>query len=122
MFVSRFLILILINLPIVLIGTVGAIVAYKTKQTSKKRCLVEVISWIIVGFGLVMVEPAYNLLVKNNLTTSDSMSIFDIILLTLVLICGLFLVKSNEKISSINNKLSRIHEHIAMKDAEDNKS
>lgn len=120
MFVSRFLILILINLPVVLIGLISAIVAYKTKQTSKRRYLVEVIGWVVVGFGLVMVEPAYNLLVKNNLTASDSMSIFDIILLTLVLICGLFLVKSNEKISSINNKLSRIHEHVAIKDAKIN--
>ena len=118
MYISRFLVLVIINLPIVLIGIVGAITSYKTSRTSKKRCTTEVIGWIIVGIALVLVEPIYNLLIKSHLTSSDSMSIFDVILLTLILLCGLLIIRANEKIALINKKLSRIHEHIAIKESE----
>lgn len=121
MHISRFVILALINLPIVIIGITGAIVNFKTRRTSKRRYRVEVFAWVVVGACLVMVEPIYSLLLANNLTASDSMSIFDIVLLTLVLLCGLFIIKANEKISLLNSKLSRIHEHIAIKEAKHNK-
>jgi hypothetical protein len=117
-YISRFLVLVIINLPIVLIGIIGAITSYKTSRTSKKRCITEVTGWIIVGISLVLIQPVYNLLVQNHLTASDSMSIFDVILLTLILLCGLLIIRANEKIALLNKKLSRIHEHIAIKEAE----
>jgi len=114
MHISRFALLVLINLPIVLVGIIGAITSYKTSKTSKEHCYIEVVVWLIVGTGLVFVEPVYNVLLKNHLTNSAPMSIFDIVLLTLVLLCAIFIKSANEKISALNKKLSRIHEHIVI--------
>lgn len=118
MYISRFLILVLINLPVVLIGIIGAITSYKTSRTTKKRYITEVIGWVLVGVALVLIEPAYNLLLKSHLTSSDSMSIFDVVLLTLILLLGLLIIRANEKISLLNKKISRIHEHVAIKESE----
>lgn len=116
--IDKFLLLILINLPIVLIGVTGAIASYKTSLTSKKRCVVEIIFWLLVGIGLIIIEPVYDALIASNLTDSGTMSIFDIALLTLLLLSLLLIVRGNEKMSAMNKKLSRLHEHIAIKDAE----
>jgi glucan phosphoethanolaminetransferase (alkaline phosphatase superfamily) len=115
---SRFLLLILINLPIILVGIISAITDYKTKRSSKRKYIAEVTLWLLIGVGLVFIEPIYNTLIRYNLTNSTPMSLFDIVLLTLVLLC-LFLIKqTNEKNMQLANKVARMHENLAIVEAE----
>lgn len=115
---SKFLVLLLVNLPIVVIGVLGAITSYKTSRISKKRSIIEVSVWLLVGLGLFFIQPAYNLLIEYELTDSEPMSLFDILLLTLVLLAALFIKNANEKISLLNRKISQIHEHIVIKESQ----
>ena|ERR1700694_1091880 len=114
MWTSKYFILVAINLPLVIIGTLGAIASYKTRRTSKKKSAVQVAFWIAVGIGLFLVEPGYNALVKNNLTDSPPMSLFDVVLLTLLLFSLLFIKNANQRISLLNAKLSRMHEDMVI--------
>lgn len=117
MVISRFLILVLINVPIVLFGVLSAIVGYKTKRISKRRGMIEIICWLLAFAALACVEPVYNVLVEQHLTDSGPMSIFDMVLLTLVLLCLLLIVRANEKLTALNKKLSLIHEHVVIKES-----
>lgn len=116
---SKYAILILINLPLIAVGVVSAITDYKASRAiSKRKCVALVLFWLSVGVGLILVEPLYNTLVRNNLTDSPPLSLFDVGLLTIVVFSLFFSMKMNEKISLLNQKLSRIHERLAMLDAE----
>jgi hypothetical protein len=116
---NKYVIVVLINLPLIVVGILGAIVDYKAARTiSKRKCITLVIMWLLIGVGLVFIEPIYNALIRSNLTDSAPMSIFDAGLLTMILFCLLFIIKTNQKLTVVNRKLSRVHEKLAMLEAE----
>lgn len=116
---SKFVLLILINLPLLLVGVISAITDYKASRSiSKRKCVALVILWISIGIGLVFTEQIYNALIRSNLTDSPPMSLFDIALLTTIVFCLLLIVKLNEKFTLLNQKFSRLHERLAIVEAE----
>lgn len=117
---SKYLLLGLINIPIVLIGITRAITRYKTKpaRISKYKCVMEVILWLSVGVGLFFVEPLYNTLIHYNLTDSPPMSLFDIGVLTLFIFCLLLIVETNEELTLLKRTVSRLHEELVIKEAD----
>lgn len=116
---SKYVLLVLINLPVVLIGIVRAITRYKTKpaRISRSKCILEVLFWISIGLGLSVVEPVYNTLIQHNLTNSPPMSLFDVVLLTLFVFALLLIVETNEELTALKKIVTRIHEKLAMMDA-----
>jgi len=111
MFTNKYALLILVNLPLILIGIISAITSYKTSRISKKKCIAQVAMWLTVGVLLCFVEPIYNALITHNLTNSQPMSIFDMVLLTLILFCLLLIKQTNEKLDLLSTKFSRMHEN-----------
>lgn len=116
---SKYVILVLINLPLLLVGIVSAVTDYKASRTiSRRKCIALVIFWLSIGVALMFAEPLYDSLIRQNLTDSPPMSLFDIALLTTVVFCLLLIVKINERLGALNQKLSRIHERLAIVEAE----
>ncbi len=111
---SKYVLLILINLPLLAIGIIDAVSSYKTGRMSRRRCIVQLLFWISIGVGLMLLEPIYNTLIQYNLTNSAPLSLFDIVLLTLLLFCLFLIKKSNETITRLNRKISRLHESIVI--------
>ena len=116
---SKYLLLVLVNAPIVLIGIVRAITRYKTKpaRISKSKCVIEVIFWLSIWVALSLIEPLYNTLIRHNLTDSPPMSIFDVVLLTLLIFCLLLIVETNEELTALKKMTSRMHEQMAITEA-----
>ncbi len=120
---SKYAILVLINLPLILVGIISAITDYKASRTiSRRKCIILVLFWLSVGAGLILVEPLYNALLRSDLTDSAPLSLFDVGVLTIVVFSLFFIIKMNQKIGVLNQKLSRIHERMAMLDAEKRRS
>ena len=115
---SKYLLLVLINAPIVLIGIVRAITRFKTKpaRISRSKCITEVVFWLAIGVGLSFVEPIYNELIRHNLTDWPPMSLFDVALLTLFVFALLLIVETNEELTSLKRTVTRIHEKLAIVD------
>ncbi len=114
---SRYVLLIIINLPLLLAGIISAISSYKTGRISKKRSITEVLFWVTVSVGIIFIEPVYNTLLRHGLTNSTPMSLFDIVLLTLLLFCLLFIKQANEKSDLLNKKITRLQESWAISQA-----
>jgi protein-S-isoprenylcysteine O-methyltransferase Ste14 len=116
---SKYLLLVLINLPIVLIGVVRTITRYKTKpaRISRNKAVIEVVFWLLIGVGLSFVEPFYNTLLRHNLTDSPPMSLFDVALLTLFVFALLLIVEANEEMTSLKRTVTRLHEKLAIVEA-----
>lgn len=118
---SKYLLLVLINTPIVLVGIVRAITRYKTKpaRISKNKAIYEVVFWLSIGVALSFAQPIYNALVRYNLTDSTPMSLFDVAVLTLFVFALLLIVETNEELTSLKKTVSRLHEKLAIMDAEE---
>lgn len=118
---SKYLLLVLINAPIVLLGIVRAITRYKTKpaRISKNKAIYEVVFWLSIGVALSFAQPIYNALVRYNLTDSTPMSLFDVAVLTLFVFALLLIVETNEELTSLKKTVSRLHEKLAIMDAVD---
>lgn len=118
---SKYLLLVLINSPLVLIGIVRAITRYKTKpaRISKHKAVVEVLFWLSIGAALSFAQPIYNAAVRYNLTDSTPMSLFDVAVLTLFVFALLMIVETNEELTALKKTVSRLHEKLAIMDAED---
>jgi hypothetical protein len=117
---SKYLILILLNIPLLTVGIVSAITEYKAARSiSRRKCIALVVFWLLVALALVALEPLYNVLVRANLTDSPPLSLFDMGLLTIIVFCLFFIMKMYSKMAVLNQKISRIHERLAMLDTED---
>jgi hypothetical protein len=119
MFTSKYALLVIINIPILLIGIIGAVTNYKTSRISRQRCITQVTMWLLIGVLFVFIEPIYNSLIRHHLTESAPMSIFDMLLLTGIVFCLLLVKQANEKIMEMNKKLARLHENQAIANARD---
>lgn len=117
MITSKYAILVIINLPILAVGIIGALTNYKTSRISRQRCIAQIIGWLLLGVAFVFVEPVYNSLVRHHLTESGPMSIFDLVLLTGLAFCLLLIKQANERIMLLNKKLARLHENQAIANA-----
>lgn len=112
--------LVLINLPIVSLGIIRALTRYNVPpRITKTKCLFEVAFWLAIGVALIFVQPLYNALIKSNLTDSAPMSIFDVVILTLFIFSILLIVEIKEDLTAVKAKMSRIHEKLAIVEAEE---
>ncbi len=111
---SKYLIIIFLNLPIAIMGILWSTVSYKTKAMSKKRYKLEVASWVIIVLGLVSIEPIYNKLIQLNLTDSAPLSLIDVIALTLIVLSLFLIGRLQEKITILNKKFSILHQEIVI--------
>ena len=118
MLTTKYWLLIIINIPLVLAGVVASITSYKTTRITRRRYVFEIIFWLLVGIGLILVEPAYNTLVAHSLTDSPPMSIFDVVMLSAVLFCLVIIKNDRQKIDLLGKKLSRLHENIVLAEEE----
>lgn len=111
---SKYLIIILLNLPIAVMGILWSTVSYKTKSMTKKRYRVEIVSWVIIVLGLISIEPIYNKLIQAGLTDSAPLSLVDVIALTLIVLSLFLIGRLQEKITALNKKFSILHEEIVI--------
>jgi hypothetical protein len=112
--VNKYALLVLINSPLIVCAVLMAVTSYKTGRSTRRRCTVLVVFWLLVGIGMLFVEPAYNSLVRANLTESPPLSVFDIILLTALIFLMLLLVQLYDKLTNLSRKVSRMHEGISI--------
>jgi Uncharacterized conserved protein (DUF2304) len=111
---SKYALLVLINSPLIVLAALMAVTSYKTGRSTRRRCVVVVSFWLLVGVGILFVEPAYDSLVRASLTDSPPLSVFDIILLTAIIFLMLLIVQLYERLTTLSRKVSRMHEGIAI--------
>ena len=92
----RYLILLLLNLPIIFVALLAIITQYKLKKASKQRFQHQILLWGVLLVVLVCSFPIYNLLSGRAIFDSHELSLFDIIQTTAIIIID-FLIRSGSK-------------------------
>lgn len=112
---SRYSLLLLLNLPFILLAILGAVTRYKLNRSTKKRLITQIIIWAIILFGLISAESIYSWLFQHRLTQTEPLSLFDVIQITAIVIVFYMANSSRSKIEMLERRIQDLHQEISIK-------
>ncbi len=111
----RYVILVLLNLPIILLALADIITQYKTRKMSERRFRQQIILWLIILVVLVGSYPIFNHLNGRHILDSGQLSFLDIVQTT-VLIYLIYIINNHRRKLEQNERLIReLHQEISIK-------
>lgn len=111
---SRYLILLLFNLPFIVIGMVNSLVTYKLGRSSKGKLYARLIFWLVLLSGLILAEPIYEYLHVNGLTVTDSLSLFDVVQITGIIFLIYMTNRNRNKVEALEYRLKNLHQELSI--------
>jgi hypothetical protein len=118
--VSRYLILIILNTPLLLAAMLNTFVGYKLKHVSKKRFILSMSFWLLLLAGLFAMQPIYDFLFSNNLTRTEPLSLFDVMQITGIIFTLLLANKAYGKVDSLERRIQELHQELSIELSEKN--
>lgn len=112
---SRYLILVLINTPLIIAGILSAVVSYKLKHISRKKYLLRVGLWLGILAGLVFAEPIYAFLFSNNLTETEPLSLFDVMQITGIILTLFIANRAYIKAENSERRIQDLHQELSIR-------
>lgn len=110
----RYLILVIINLPIVFLAFLNIITQYKMKRIDKERFIHQTLLWLIISLVLILAFPIYNLANGRAIFSSVELSFFDIAEITSIVF--LFYTVNNQirKLNNTERRLRDLHQEMSI--------
>jgi hypothetical protein len=112
---SRYLILILLNIPLVIAALMSALVEYKLGKISRKTFVRQIIIWAIIFTGIACAKPIYEFLFSNGLTQTEPLSLFDVIQITGIIYVLFMANRSRIKLELLERRLQDLHQELSIK-------
>ena len=116
---SRYVILLLLNLPFILFAILTTVAQYKMGRASKTLTIIRTLFWLIILIGLIMAEPLYNWLFTNNLTQTESLSLFDVIQVTAIVVIANIAYHCNMKNDLLEKRVNDLHRELSIRMSKD---
>lgn len=110
----RYLLLVLLNLPIVLLAFVSLLTKYKIKHISKERFRSQILLWCIILAVVVGSFPVYNIVMGNAAFESRDFSLFDIVQTTVIIILIYVINGQRQKIEHVDRRLRDLHQELSI--------
>lgn len=119
---SRYLILVILNTPLVLAALMSALVDYKMGRFSRKVFLRHVIFWLVIFVGLACTQIIYQFLFSNGLTATEPLSLFDVIEITGIIVVLYMASRSRTKIETLERRIQDLHQELSIRLSENSSS
>lgn len=119
---SKYTLLIILNLPFVIFGIAKTIASYKKGAIRQLDLIIRLTFWITIFLGLVFAEPIYNWLFAQGLTDSTPLSIADVVLVTGLSFCLFLIIRLYAKIEAQQRRFANLHEKLSILLAKNNQS
>ena len=117
----RYLILLLLNVPIISIALLNLVTRYKLRKITPRRFKIQMILWAILLIVLIFSFPLYNYLTGKPLLDSHELSLFDIVQTTAIIFL-IYVVNNMRQKAEWNEKTIRdLHQELSIKLSEQNK-
>lgn len=110
----RYVILVLVNLPVILLALVGLITKYKLGRITPTRFRHQIILWTIILIVLIGSFPLYNYLVGQPLLDSRELSLFDIAQTTAITFLLYVCNDLRQKIEQNDKKTRDLHQELSI--------
>lgn len=111
----RYLLLVLLNLPIILLALVNIVTQYKLGQISKNRFRSQLVMWLIIMVLLIGSFPFYNYLRGRPPLDSINLSSFDIIQTTAIVLLFYIVNSQRQRVDQIEHRLRNLHQELSIK-------
>lgn len=111
----RYIILVLINLPIIGLAILNFLTKYKLGKISRPRVLKQLLASTALLFILVSSFPVYNMLNGKPPLDSNDLSFFDIIQTTAIIILFYAFNDQRQKNDHTERRLRDLHQELSIK-------
>ncbi len=111
----RYVLLVILNTPIILLGLLNIVTQYKMKRVSKQRFRHQVILWILILVVIVSSFPLYNYLIGKPLLGSSELSLLDIIQTTTIIAMLYALNSQRQKIDQAEKIIRDLHQEVSIR-------
>lgn len=111
---SRYLLLFLLNAPLVLAGLFNTIVAYKMSRISRAKFAFQVVFWLVILAGLAGAYPIYQFLFSNKLTDTEPLSLFDVIQITGIIAIFFVVFRLRSKVEVLEKRTQDLHRELSI--------
>lgn len=111
----RYLLLVLLNLPVVFLATINLFTKYKTGRITKQKFNKQFLLWIIIFLVLVLSFPVYNTILGRPPLQSESLSSFDIIEIAIIVFLIYTINNQRQKIEWTEKRLRDLHQELSIK-------
>lgn len=111
----RYLILVALNMPIVLLALTNLLVQFKMHKISSRRFYQQLLAWFIISSVLICSFPVYNSLTGKPLLDSSSLNSFDIAEITAIIYLLYVINDHRRKIERAEKTLRDLHQELSIK-------
>lgn len=111
----RYIILVSLNLPIILLAYVNLLTQYKMKRIGHRRFTKQFALWTIVLTILIGSFPIYNIINHNPPLESIDLSAFDIVQTTAIIWLFYMVNDQRRKIEQSERRLRDMHQELSIK-------
>lgn len=112
---SRYLLLLLLNLPFIFAAILALVTQYKLKKISKRRFVVQTLIWLAVLVALIFAQPIYEWLFSNNLTVSEPLSLFDVAQITAIVVIYYVANRTRAKMEVLERRVRDLHQELSIR-------
>lgn len=116
---SRYLILVILNTPLILMAILNAIVTYKLSHLSLRRMIFKIGFWVVVFFGLAFSESIYNFLYSSGLTHTEPLSLFDVVQITGVIYVFFLVNRLYVRVDVLERRTQDLHQELSIRLSKD---
>lgn len=112
---SRYLVLVILNLPLVGLALLNALVDFKMGKLPKRSFLRQIIIWSFILAGLASAKFIYEFLFNNHLTQTEPLSLFDVIQVTGIILVLFMANRTRLKLDALERRLQDLHQELSIK-------
>lgn len=117
----RYIILVLLNMPIILLALMNIVTQYKLKKVSRGRFRHQFILWITILVVLIGSFPIYNILTGRTPLNSDELSLFDIVQTTAIVFLFYIINNQRQRLDQTERRMRSLHQELSIKLSRDQK-
>lgn len=111
----RYLILVLLNVPIILAALINIITQYKLRKVSTARFRHQLIIWLVIMIVLVSSFPMYNISLGHPPLDSSELSLFDILQTTTIILLFYIANTQRQRIDQNERRLRDLHQELSIR-------
>lgn len=111
---SRYLLLLILNLPLILMAIMAIITRYKLRKASRRRTVAHLLFWLLILTGLIFAQPLYEWLFSSGYTDTDSLSLFDVIQITAIVAILYVVTRMRSRVDTLEQKLASLHREMSI--------
>ena len=111
----RYLVLVLLNVPIILAALINIVTQYKLRKVSPARFRHQLIIWLILMIVLIGSFPLYNISIGHPPLDSSELSLFDILQTTAIILLFYIVNNQRQRIDQNERRLRDLHQELSIR-------